>query len=204
MRTSPPRGQSGDGAADPPRPLGNGRRGRRGSCAVRLLSRRDPHADEGHHAASPDDSLSITHIHAIAFEPSSGKVLLATHTGLFRIEGRERVLLSPDMDLMGFTIAPGGTCLASGHPGRADLPQPLGLVESRDGSRTWVVRSRAGQSDSHALAAGPRHVAGFDGSLRVTIDRTTWSEAPIAAQPLTLSASPRTKPRSLARAPRAS
>lgn len=161
------------------------------AVALAACSREEtPHADEGHHAPSPDDSLSISHIHAIAFEPSSGKVLLATHTGLFRIEGRERILLSPDMDLMGFTIAPDGTYLASGHPGRADLPQPLGLAESRDGGRTWVVRSRGGQSDFHALAAGPRHVAGFDGTLRVTSDRTTWSEAPIAAQPLTLSASP--------------
>lgn len=150
-----------------------------------------PHTDEGHQAPSPDDSGSISHIHAIAFEPSSGAVLLATHTGLFRIDGRERVLLSPVMDLMGFAVAPDGTYLASGHPGGDDLPQPLGLVESRDGGRTWIVRSRGGQSDFHALTAGPRHVTGFDGTLRVTSDRATWSEAPIAAPPLTLSASPR-------------
>lgn len=41
------------------------------------------------------------------------------------------------IDLMGFTVAGPDRFLASGHPGPgADLPEPLGLVESRDGGQS--------------------------------------------------------------------
>ena len=60
---------------------------------------------------------------------------------------------------MGFTVAGPGHYYASGHPGTAtDLPQPVGLIESRDGGRTWAVLSRGGQSDFHALTTSGRTV----------------------------------------------
>ena len=79
--------------------------------------------------AAPSDSpepVAISHIHAIARDPSDRTLLLATHEGLYAKEAGGLTLRGPVMDLMGFTVSPDGTFYASGHPGVAvrDLPQP--------------------------------------------------------------------------------
>jgi len=147
--------------------------------------------------AAPSDSpepVAISHIHAIARDPSDRTLLLATHEGLYAKEAGGLTLRGPVMDLMGFTVSPDGTFYASGHPGVAvrDLPQPLGLIRSTDRGRTWQVISRGGQSDFHALTAGPQLVVGFDGALRTTSDATQWADRGIPAPPRSLAASPTT------------
>lgn len=133
-----------------------------------------------------------THIHAIARDPR-GEVLLATHQGLFRVTDGGLHQQGPIIDLMGFAVAPDGTMYASGHPGSdVDLPQPVGLISSTDGGNTWQVLSRGGESDFHALAAGPTAVTGFDGALRTTVDRTNWTTRQIPDPPRVLAASPGT------------
>ncbi|HET7474885.1 MAG TPA: hypothetical protein VFJ97_02555 [Dermatophilaceae bacterium] len=155
------------------------------------LPGRAPAAAGGGSAGRQD--VSISHVHAVSRDPADGSALFATHEGLFRFDRGALTELGQGMDLMGFTIAPDGTYYASGHPGPGtDLPQPLGLARSVDRGRSWTVVSRGGQSDFHALAAGPATIIGFDGTLRVSADGRTWREARIFSPPAALAASPRT------------
>jgi photosystem II stability/assembly factor-like uncharacterized protein len=148
-------------------------------------------------AASPTPAraaLEISHVHGAGVDPADGSLFLATHEGLFRVtaEGQAE-LVSPVMDLMGFTIAGAGHFLASGHPGlRVDLPQPMGLIESTDGGRTWSPVSRQGQSDFHALTTGTAGVLGYDGTLLRSEDGRNWEQLTIPNEPHSLAASPHT------------
>lgn len=144
-------------------------------------------------SAANQPPVAITHIHAVARDPKTGDLLLATHEGLFRHANGELLQNGPVIDLMGFTVAPDGTYYASGHPGAGvDMPQPVGLITSTDSGRTWRVSSRGGESDFHALTSSPTSVVGFDGTLRSTTDGETWSTRTIPAAPRTLAASPQT------------
>ncbi len=105
----------------------------------------------------------LTHVHGMdAPGWADGALLVGTHTGLVRwSEGRGwRTVGASRHDLMGFR-ADGeaeGTLYGSGHPDlRTGLPNPLGLILSRDGGRTWTQRSLGGVADLHALT-----VAGGD------------------------------------------
>ena len=134
--------------------------------------------------------LPSAHVHAIARDPGSGKVVVAAHDGLYVYDGATPQRVGPVIDLMGFTVAGPGHYFASGHPGTAtDLPQPVGLIESRDGGTTWTVLSRGGGSDFHALTTAGSTVVGFDGVLRSTADGRTWREGNLDAQPRTLAGS---------------
>lgn len=141
---------------------------------------------------SPSDPLRLpsAHVHAIARDPGSGNVVVAAHDGLYVYDGATPERVGPVIDLMGFTVAGPGHYYASGHPGTAtDLPQPVGLIESRDGGTTWTVLSRGGQSDFHALTTTGQSVIGFDGALRSTPDGRTWTDGNLDAEPRTLAGS---------------
>jgi hypothetical protein len=134
--------------------------------------------------------LPSAHVHAIARDPGSGNVVVAAHDGLYVYDGATPKRVGPVIDLMGFTVAGPGHYYASGHPGTAtDLPQPVGLIESRDGGKTWTVMSRGGVSDFHALTTAGSTVVGFDGGLRSSADGRTWREGNVDAQPRTLAGS---------------
>lgn len=134
--------------------------------------------------------LPSAHVHAIARDPGSGKLVVAAHDGLYVYDGATAARVGPVIDLMGFTVAGPSHYYASGHPGTAsDLPQPVGLIESRDGGTTWTVLSRGGKSDFHALTTAGQGVVGFDGSLRATADRRTWADGNLDVEPRTLAGS---------------
>jgi hypothetical protein len=134
--------------------------------------------------------LPSAHVHAIARDPGSGKLVVAAHDGLYVYTGATPERVGPVIDLMGFTVAGPGHYYASGHPGTAtDLPQPLGLIESRDSGKTWTVLSRGGGSDFHALTTAGETVVGFDGALRATADGRTWADGNLDADPRTLAGS---------------
>jgi photosystem II stability/assembly factor-like uncharacterized protein len=144
------------------------------------------------HAAMPHGALPSLHVHGVARDPGDGGVYLATHDGLFRIaEGREATRVGPVIDLMGFAVAGPGHFYASGHPGPGvNLPDPVGLIESRDAGQTWTALSRQGQSDFHALAFSSGGVVGFDGEqLAATRDGRTWRQltAPVAPHAVAVS-----------------
>jgi hypothetical protein len=128
----------------------------------------------------------VVHVHGLGTDPADRQVVYAaTHTGLFRIEDGEAERVGAGYhDLMGFTITPDGTFLASGHPDMQsddlrlpDAPPLLGLVESEDGGTSWRSRSLLGEADFHALTTLDGVVYGADGTsgqLLASADRSTW------------------------------
>lgn len=106
------------------------------------------------------------HVHGLGVDPQDGALMIATHTGLFRAPPGERTARRVGglyQDTMGFTIIGAGRFLGSGHPGAADTDEPpfLGLIESRDGGRSWRSVSLRGRVDFHVLEASGRRVVGF-------------------------------------------
>ena len=125
----------------------------------------------GREAAVPapaDASSVLEHIHGLGVDPAADALYVATHYGLFRTTTAsprlERVGESRQ-DIMGFSVVAPRRFLASGHPDPAQkLPPNLGLIESRDGGRSWKTISLLGKADFHVLRAGRRHVYGLNGA----------------------------------------
>jgi photosystem II stability/assembly factor-like uncharacterized protein len=135
--------------------------------------------------------LASTHVHGAAFDPGHGGLLLATHHGLIEVADGALTPVGPVIDLMGFTVAGTDHYLASGHPGlHVDLPEPVGLIETTDGGRTWTPLSRQGQSDFHALTVSDIRILGYDGTLTASTDGRAWTPPTIPAEPHTLAAAP--------------
>ncbi|MEU0490814.1 F510_1955 family glycosylhydrolase [Nocardiopsis sp. NPDC006139] len=139
---------------------------------------------------------TVSHVHGVGVDPETGDILVASHEGLYVLPapegpGEASVVperIGPGIDLMGFSVAEPGRYVASGHPHEGvDMPNPVGLIESRDGGATWQTLSRAGESDFHALVANAERVVGFDGSLRATEDGSTWETLDDGIEPFSLS-----------------
>lgn len=131
-----------------------------------------------------------THVHALALKPGTTEVLVASHEGIFEVTGDALTATGTNIDLMGFTVAADGDYLASGHPGPGvDLPEPAGLISSADG-KSWSVESLGGESDFHALTATSGGIIGFDGTLRLSRDGKTWTDARTQLRPYSLAGSP--------------
>ncbi|MFT4470755.1 F510_1955 family glycosylhydrolase [Arthrobacter sulfonylureivorans] len=140
----------------------------------------------------PANRNPFGHVHGMAADPDTGQVLLATHYGLFDVSTEPAEKLSPTIDLMGFAAtADAGHFYASGHPGEgSDLPNPVGLIHSNDGGKTWTPLSRPGESDFHALATTRDGIIGFDGQLRISADGQEWSTVQTSLEPVALAGSP--------------
>jgi photosystem II stability/assembly factor-like uncharacterized protein len=118
-----------------------------------------------------------THFHGLAIDPAdSGRVLLATHHGLFAVtrDGQARRISQAGDDLMGFTAHPTDPArlLASGHPASGGN---LGVVESIDGGRSWrrISPGLRGPVDFHQMTvsrANPNVVYGVHDGLQVSRD----------------------------------
>ncbi|MCB0996242.1 MAG: hypothetical protein KDB21_14190 [Acidimicrobiales bacterium] len=105
----------------------------------------------------------LVHVHDLTID-ADGTVLVASHTGLWRIDATDRAVLvgSERHDLMAMTALDDGTLLVSGHPDLRleeyhveDRPPFFGLTASRDGGQTWEVVDLLGETDFHALVALP-------------------------------------------------
>jgi photosystem II stability/assembly factor-like uncharacterized protein len=118
-------------------------------------------------------------VHAAVYVDAA--LLIGTHTGVVSIDPGtgivSRVGDSRD-DFMGLA-GTGGLLVASGHPGAGStLPDPVGLIGSADGGRTWQTVSLTGEIDFHALAVDGDRVAGSAtaGQLMYSEDAgRTWS-----------------------------
>ena len=138
-------------------------------------------------------ALPSAHVHGVARNPGDGLVYVATHDGLFSMRrGAQPTRVGPVIDLMGFTIAGPNHFYASGHPGiGVDLPDPVGLIESKDGGQTWATLSRQGEADFHTLTSSRTGVAGFEGDqLAMTVDGRTWEQLAPPVAPHAVAASP--------------
>ena len=139
--------------------------------------------------------LPSSHVHGLTADAKTGKVLLATHEGLFDMSTRPATKIGPTNDLMGFTAAAGtGVFYASGHPGKdSTMPNPMGLIRSIDGGKTWEQLSRQGKSDFHALTVTKSGIVAFDGQLWTSPDGKTWTTATAGFAPAVLAGNPGTK-----------
>jgi len=147
----------------------------------------------------------LEHIHGVA-GLEDGTVFVATHNGLFRAppgDGRVEPVGEMRPDLMGFSVVSAKRFIASGHPdARDDRPPHVGLVESRDGGRSWTDVSLSGEADFHVLRASGDRVYGYDGAqgrLLVSSDGgRTWKPRRTAAPLIDLAIDPRDRDRIVA------
>jgi hypothetical protein len=148
------------------------------------------------------DDAGPVHVHGLGINPANNALLIATHTGTYRIAPNQRKAArigESRQDTMGFTVAGPNHFLGSGHPdaGEAvenDLPAHLGLIESRDAGQTWRTLSLLGEADFHVLRFAGQRVYGYDASndrLLVSGDKgRTWREANRPAPLLDLAVDP--------------
>ena len=106
------------------------------------------------------------HVHGLGVNPRDGTLMIASHSGLFRLargEDAPRRVGDLRQDTMGFTVVGPDRFLGSGHPDlRTGDPPHLGLIASDDGGRTWTPRSLRGAADLHIIAARPAVVYAVD------------------------------------------
>lgn len=135
---------------------------------------------EREQAPQPAAEPGVVHVHGLGRNPADGALMIATHTGLFRLgeKGKtpERVGGSY-RDTMGFTVVGPDHFLGSGHPGSPDDGPPyLGLIESRDAGEQWRPISLQGEVDFHVLEAQDATVYGFGSDFQTREARFLRSE----------------------------
>lgn len=99
--------------------------------------------------------VALPDVHGLTYNGDGTKLYVAVHDGLVVYsDGRWSKGSEPRHDYMGFS----GTrkhFFASGHPAPGSgMVNPLGLMLSADGGKTWSKRGLQGESDFHLLAAG--------------------------------------------------
>jgi hypothetical protein len=158
--------------------------------------------EDGSSANGAGEDAGPVHVHGLGINPADNSLLIATHTGTYRVapnERKARRIGGSRQDTMGFTVAGPNHFLGSGHPDvqeavSKDLPPHLGLIESRDAGRTWRTLSLLGEADFHVLRFAGRRVYGYDASndrLLVSADRgKTWREVNRPAPLLDLAVDP--------------
>ena len=117
---------------------------------------------------------SVSHIHGV--KVFGDRVLLNTHEGLYQYLAANSMkkIGREDFDVMGLATY-GRTLFASGHPGAtSELPNPIGLLSSTDGGKSWKKVSLQGKVDFHMLEVGKYDIYGADstsGQLMHSSDR---------------------------------
>ncbi len=118
--------------------------------------------------APGDEQAELEHIHGLGVDPGSGSLYVATHYGLFQAAKDQTELQrmgETRQDIMGFSVVGPGHFIGSGHPDPSqNLPPNLGLIESRNGGKSWKNISLLGEADFHVLRSAKRRVYGFNGA----------------------------------------
>lgn len=145
-------------------------------------------------AAAPNWTITRTavaglrsHVHTLMAR-RDGTLLAGAHDGLYSVPATGKATRSSDQafDVMGLARAEGTTLVASGHPApEGPGPNPLGLVSSDDGGRTWRTVSLAGEADLHLIAAHDRRIVAHDGRQLISSSDggSTWRAVPATATP---------------------
>lgn len=169
------------------RRVGRAPRVRRSVAAVILAAALSPLAacaSAGDEQGAADAAAG--HVHALGLNPRDRALFVATHNGLFRVSPNgERTDRVGDrrQDTMGFTVVGPDRFLGSGHPDlRDDLPPLLGLIESRDGGKSWTSVSLLGRADFHVLRVHGDRIVGYDatgGRVMISDDHgRNWRSRP--------------------------
>lgn len=101
------------------------------------------------------ESVTLHHVHGLAFNKVGTRLMVPAHTGLaIYEEGRWSIAPGPQHDYMGFAMTR-DMIYSSGHPAPGSgLTNPFGLIRSGDEGKTWGKLGLEGESDFHLLAAG--------------------------------------------------
>src|SRR5688572_27842482 len=105
--------------------------------------------------AAQAGAVTLTHVHGLAYSADGKRLMIPSHHGLAVYEnGMWSKAPGPQHDYMGFS-ATARNLYSSGHPAPGSgLMNPVGLIRSRDGGRTWEKLGLEGETDFHLLAAG--------------------------------------------------
>jgi hypothetical protein len=97
----------------------------------------------------------LHHLHGLAFSAGGTGLMAAGHGGLWVYRDRQWSRREgPLHDFMGFS-ATGNAMYSSGHPAPgAPLRDPLGLIKSTDGGKSWRSVGSLGDAEFHVMAAG--------------------------------------------------
>lgn len=99
------------------------------------------------------EPVKLTHVHGLAYSADGRRLIVPSHDGLAVFE-RDAWSKEPGAphDYMGFSASAKGF-YSSGHPaGGSGMANPLGIVRSRDGGKSWDKLGLEGESDFHLLA----------------------------------------------------
>lgn len=125
-------------------------------------------SDEGTQPARTDNPVvedpGPIHVHGLGINPADGRLVVASHTGLFEVRGPRKAerIAGRYQDTMAFQVTGPDRFIGSGHPDvREKLPPFLGLIESSDAGKTWRPRSLQGRVDFHVLRAVGRRIYGY-------------------------------------------
>lgn len=99
-------------------------------------------------------SVTMADVHGLTYSPDGKSLLVAHHHGVaIYAAGKWSKSPAPQHDYMGFS-ATKDYFYSSGHPAPGSgFVNPLGLMRSNDGGKTWVKLSLERESDFHLLAA---------------------------------------------------
>ncbi len=119
---------------------------------------KDEYKEPGVQKAEP--ITSIEHMHGLTYSQDGKMLYIATHDGLMQSSVESNSWSRAGnlvIDLMGFNVRSDGTMITSGHPGPGmDLPQPLGVMKSKDQGKSWEPVSLQGKIDFHILVPNPK------------------------------------------------
>jgi hypothetical protein len=103
-------------------------------------------------ATHAQQSVTLTHVHGLAYSPDGKRLMIPSHHGLAVYEnGKWSKAPGPQHDYMGFSATAKGL-YSSGHPAPGSgLVNPFGLIRSKDGGRTWDKLGLEGEIDFHLL-----------------------------------------------------
>lgn len=98
-------------------------------------------------------TVSLTDVHGLTYSPDGKSLLVAHHHGIaVHAAGKWSRSSGPQHDYMGFS-ATKEYFYSSGHPAPGSgLVNPMGLMRSIDGGKSWVKLGLEGESDFHLLA----------------------------------------------------
>lgn len=98
---------------------------------------------------------TLRHVHGLGYSPDGNRLMIPSHDGLaVYSDVRWSKALGPEHDFMGFAVTR-DFIIRSGHPARgAGRANPLGLIPSRDGGRSWNRLGFEGEAEFHVVAAG--------------------------------------------------
>lgn len=112
------------------------------------------------------EAATLIHAHALDYSTDGKQLMISSHHGLALYEnGKWSKGAGPAHDYMGFS-ATRDALYSSGHPALGSgLINPLGLIKSSDGGKSWKKLGLEGESDSPLASSSTHERKGLAPSL---------------------------------------